>query len=198
MPTNTKTWASFKTHFKTAQAELKEIRGPTMQQAGYHHANMLAQQLRTDLQVQGTDMLALVQGFADANANQPPPEVNPPQAPAANAVIQDAIQMEMLQLLRDIATQNNNNGGRGGRLTVAIVVVALVEAMEALIVVHRTMPVSTVELLHFTVTPTVHAIMYLQIVPARLMGIKILQQWIIAWVGQTLFVENDRGRQNKG
>ena len=83
-------------------------------------------------------------------------------------------------------------------MTVAIVVVALVEAMEALIVVHRTMPVSTVELLHFTVTPTVHAIMYLQIVPARLLGIKILQQWIIAWVGQTFFVENDRGRQNKG
>ena len=43
LPKTTKTWASFKTHSKTAQAELKEIRGPTMQQAGYHHANMLAQ-----------------------------------------------------------------------------------------------------------------------------------------------------------
>ena len=113
--TDSKTWASFKTHFKTAQAELKQIRGPTMQQAGYHHANMLAQQLRTDLQVQGTEMLALVQGLAEANADPPPTEVHPTQAPTANAVIQDAIQMEMLQLLRDIATRNNNNGGRGGR-----------------------------------------------------------------------------------
>ena len=33
---------------------------------------------------------------------------------AANAVIQDTIQVEMLRLLRDIATQNGNNGGRGG------------------------------------------------------------------------------------
>ena len=86
-----------------------------MQQAGYHHANMLAHQLRTDLQVQGTEMLALVQGLAEANADPPPTEVNPTQAPTANAVIQDAIQMEMLQLLRDIATRNNNNGGQGGR-----------------------------------------------------------------------------------
>ena len=32
----------------------------------------------------------------------------------ANALIQDIIQVEMLQLLRDIATQNGNNGGKGG------------------------------------------------------------------------------------
>ena len=37
-----KTWALFKTHFKSAQDELKLIRGPTMQQTGYRHANMLA------------------------------------------------------------------------------------------------------------------------------------------------------------
>ena len=38
-----KTWDIFKSHFRAAQVELKEIRGPTMLQAGYHHANMLAQ-----------------------------------------------------------------------------------------------------------------------------------------------------------
>ena len=36
-----KTWPVFKTHFKTAQTELKELHGPTMAQVGYHHANML-------------------------------------------------------------------------------------------------------------------------------------------------------------
>ena len=41
----TKTWDNFKTHFTNAQKQLKAIRGPTMQQAGYHHANHLAQQL---------------------------------------------------------------------------------------------------------------------------------------------------------
>ena len=41
---STKTWATFKTHLKEAQDELNEKRGHTMQQAGYHHANMLAGQ----------------------------------------------------------------------------------------------------------------------------------------------------------
>ena len=85
-----------------------------------------------------------------------------------------------------------------GDMVVAIVVGALVEATEALIVAHQTMPVSTVELLHSTDTPTVHAIMHLQIVQARLLGTKISQQWTIAWAGQMLFVVNDGGRQNKG
>ena len=66
----TKTWDTFKVHFKAAQIELKEIRGPTMQQAGYHHTNMLADQLRADLQIQGTEMLALVQSMV-IDDNQP-------------------------------------------------------------------------------------------------------------------------------
>ena len=44
-----KTRDTFKVHFKETQTKLEEIRGPTMQQAGYHHANMLADQLRADL-----------------------------------------------------------------------------------------------------------------------------------------------------
>ena len=56
-----KTWDSFKSHFRAAQVELKEIRGPTMHQAGYHHANMLTEQLRTDLINQQMEMLAMVQ-----------------------------------------------------------------------------------------------------------------------------------------
>ena len=34
-----------------------------MQQAGYHHAKMLAQQLRTDLTNQQTEMLAMMQNL---------------------------------------------------------------------------------------------------------------------------------------
>ena len=57
----TKTSNTFKVHFKQAQTELKEIHGPTMQQASYHHANMLADQFCADIQIQGTEMLALIQ-----------------------------------------------------------------------------------------------------------------------------------------
>ena len=36
-------------------------RGPTMQQAGYHHANHLAQQMRTDLDTRNTEMMSIIQ-----------------------------------------------------------------------------------------------------------------------------------------
>ena len=57
---NLKIWDVFRSYFRDAQRELKEIRGPTMQQAGYHHANMLASQLRVDLGNQQTEMMAMV------------------------------------------------------------------------------------------------------------------------------------------
>ena len=49
LPTTDKIWARFKTRVTAAQQQLKAIRGPTMQQAGYHHANHLAQQLRDNM-----------------------------------------------------------------------------------------------------------------------------------------------------
>ena len=54
---------NLKSHFGSAQVELKGIQGPTMQPAGYHHANMLAQQLRDDLTNQQTEMLAMMQNL---------------------------------------------------------------------------------------------------------------------------------------
>ena len=67
-----------------------------MQQMGYHHANMLANHLRTDLQAQRTKMLAIVQELAEANANLPPILVQTIPELAANAAIQDTIQVKMI------------------------------------------------------------------------------------------------------
>jgi hypothetical protein len=108
------TWPKFKTHFKAAQTELKAIRGPTMQQVGYHHANMLAQQLRSTIDSQGTEMLAMLQDIT-TNVN-PPLEEQPqaPPAPAANAVAHTDIQMEMLRLLQDMRQELSGRAGRGG------------------------------------------------------------------------------------
>jgi len=106
MAVGLKTWDSFKSHFTTAQSALKAIRGPTMQQAGYHHANMLAAQLRADLQVQGSEMLAMVQEMSiDDN---PPTDSRSPPEPAANASVGDTVQVEMLRLLRQIARDHQN------------------------------------------------------------------------------------------
>ena len=60
-----KTSKNFKTHFTEAQAQLKYIRGPTMLQAGYHHANMLASQIRDDIANRNTEMLTMVENLAD-------------------------------------------------------------------------------------------------------------------------------------
>ena len=129
-----KTWDLFKTHFRDAQAELKDIRGPTMQQAGYHHANMLASQLRVDLNNQQTQMLAMMQDFVipEPPAYEAPPEEAHVQQ-AANATIGTDVQLQMLQILQAMQAaqaagnqqqQNrggNQNGGRnqgGGRTRV--------------------------------------------------------------------------------
>jgi hypothetical protein len=96
-PLTDKTWANFKAHFKLAQSELKEIRGPTMQQAGYHHANMLAAQLRMDMDNRNNEMLAMVQSQIIVPEEDPEPE-----NPSANIVSQDSVQLEMLKLLRAI------------------------------------------------------------------------------------------------
>ena len=51
-PENEKTRSEFKNYFHKAQLNLKKIRGPTMQQVGYHHANYLVNRIISDLQEQ--------------------------------------------------------------------------------------------------------------------------------------------------
>ena len=64
-PQDEQTWINLKTHFHEAQQQLKSIRGPSMQQAGYHQANALAQKISNDIRLQlherGTQMLAMLQ-----------------------------------------------------------------------------------------------------------------------------------------
>ena len=56
---------------------MKAIRGPTMQQAGFHHANCLATQLRNDLLLQNTEILAMLQAMIiDAPVTEE--DTNPP------------------------------------------------------------------------------------------------------------------------
>ena len=82
-----------------------------MQQAGYHHANVLAQQIQTSIGAQGTEMLAMLQDFAVVQDANPPVEAQPP-APAANSVAQTDVQLEMLCILQEMH-QAYARGGRG-------------------------------------------------------------------------------------
>ena len=60
LATTTNTWITFKSHFKTAQQQLKAIRGPTMQQAGYHHATHLAQTMRSNIEQRDEELMSML------------------------------------------------------------------------------------------------------------------------------------------
>ena len=51
-----------------------------MQQAVYHHANILAAQLRTNLKCQGTEMLAMMQMMAVEDNKPPIEDLQPPHS----------------------------------------------------------------------------------------------------------------------
>ena len=104
---NQKTWDRFKLHFKTAQKQLKAIRGPTMQQAGYHHANHLATTFQKNLDNSNQELLSLIQEAMDTQATPSTTRTStvselttPITTHHANATMSNAIQLEMLQLLR--------------------------------------------------------------------------------------------------
>ena len=120
-----KTWDNFKSHFKDAQDELKEIRGPTMVQAGFHHANMLSAQLRNDLQNNNSEMVNMVQSVLTELNNHTDPVPTDTSTHTVNATIQDPVQLQMLQILQQMqqnmgntnpnGRNNGNNNGGGGR-----------------------------------------------------------------------------------
>ena len=101
-----KTWASFKTHFHEAQLQLKKIRGPIMQQAGYYHANVMAQEISTQIQQQmaqrDSEILSVLQSLPSLSrtSSSSDSEHAPPQQ-SVNA-LQDNTQLEILKLLREI------------------------------------------------------------------------------------------------
>ena len=101
-----KTWTNFKTHFHEHQLNLRNIRGPTMQQAGYHHANALAKQvtknINNQLQERDNNMLAMLQTLppiAESRANETSDST---LTYTANSVTTTDTQLAILQLLRDI------------------------------------------------------------------------------------------------
>ena len=128
LTTPNKTWDRFKKHFKDAQKQLKAIRGPTMQQAGYHHANHLAQQLRSDIQQRDNDLLTVLQNAIECNSTASPPMSPPPSIAhtdistvteaqqQVNAVRTDPVQLEILKILQqmqqNMATPQTTNDSR--------------------------------------------------------------------------------------
>ena len=118
-PAEDKTWSTFKAHFTAAQAQLKAIRGPTMHQAGYHHANLLAHQLRNDfrenLDSHNNDFLAFIQTAMEASKQTAPTKASTamstltPATHQVHATTTDAVQLQILQLLQQMQKDSTGN-----------------------------------------------------------------------------------------
>ena len=129
-----KTWENLKTHFHEAQQNLKSMRGPSMQQAGYHHANALAQKISDDINYQlherDTQMLAMLQAIPSLQSSSESDDTQedehleqlPPVQHAANiSSTNDRMQIEMLRLLKELsadirATRDSTKRDRNGQV----------------------------------------------------------------------------------
>lgn len=112
-PQQEKTWPNFKTHFHEAQLQLKRIRGPTMHQTGYHHANVLAQELSTQIQQQleqrDEQLLSVIQAMPSlTDASSSSDSEDPPASQVANSITTNT-QLEILKLLQEIKLQMQNS-----------------------------------------------------------------------------------------
>ena len=133
-----KTWGAFKDHFRKAQEDLRKIRGPSMRQAGFHHANMLADQLRADMTAQSTEMVNIMRQMLEVNeTTEAEDNLQQTQQGSQQETVNAAIEpmAEMMRLLRDMQqelrgtrqnsgnvasqgqgeNQNNRQSGRGRR-----------------------------------------------------------------------------------
>ena len=81
-----------------------------MQQAGYHHANMLAEQLKTNMERRDQECFPVIQSVVDSNASTvSPPSITlteissiTPSQHQANAVKTEPVQLEMLKILQQM------------------------------------------------------------------------------------------------
>ena len=111
-----------------------------MQQAGYHYANNLAQQLKSDIQQRDSDILTYIQSAIEfsspSDTGSLPSTMTPSDVSTmtsaehkANTMKSDTVQLEMLKILQQIQqnltttggqqgtgnNNSNNNNGRRGR-----------------------------------------------------------------------------------
>ena len=82
-PRPEQTWSNFKTHFEEAQQSLKKVRGTTMHQASFQHANVLINDVKDEI----THLKSIVEhALAPSinNENVPPVHSNISDHPGAN------------------------------------------------------------------------------------------------------------------
>ena len=118
---NVRTYENFKTHFVTAQTELKKVRGATMRSTNFHQANQVTQlqaelnQMRDEIVTGMNTLAAAHQADMDEIIAHP----TPPVPPVAQANATTDVNAEVLQVLRMMQSQmanwNSPNNHQDGR-----------------------------------------------------------------------------------
>ena len=65
-PAQDKTWHNFKLHFETEHDSLRDIRGITMQQAGFHQANYVADRVLSEVESVQDNVIQLLKKYDEA------------------------------------------------------------------------------------------------------------------------------------
>ena len=110
-----KTWDNLKTHFRDAQLELRRIRGPTMMQAGFAHANHLATEMREEMQASNLELLNILtrieaQDKAEESSTTTPStmtETTTNTEEKVNITV-PALQKQMMQMFKKLETKVDN------------------------------------------------------------------------------------------
>ena len=102
------TWDNFKTHFEEAREKLKKIRGSDMRNSAFKHANFVANEVRADIARTHDSIMQALAGQTNETEEEPEPELDK-GAEQANATMQDATQLAILQLLKQIQADMKQN-----------------------------------------------------------------------------------------
>ena len=128
IPDREKSWTNFKIHFEDEYDKLKLVRGVSMEYAGFHQANSIAEQLKEEVQTVQHNVLQLLQLHDDDKENEQPAQpVEEKVNAAASTDTNLTMQMEMLKLIKSLQQEvsglknsnrnnhNNRNNYRGNR-----------------------------------------------------------------------------------
>jgi len=97
------TWQNFKTYFEESHCLLRAVRGMTMQSSTYHHANVLASYILSEVKdVHGNGLQAFETHTAHIEMEVDEVTPLPPQAQAVNATTLDTVQLEILRVIREL------------------------------------------------------------------------------------------------
>ena len=102
LTTAAQTWPRFKTHFETARASLRKMRGITMRNTAYHQqANAILEEIRAE-NVQLLDEVKSAENniLRAMHTSENQENIDPAQTQSANATMNNSIQMEMMKTLQ--------------------------------------------------------------------------------------------------